>query len=138
MKQSYKKALKLYEKAARQGLATAQFNLGVLYDNGVGVRLNYWKAAMLYMKAAEQGHLRAKFAVGFWVVFASLFQCCIILAFYILVTARHPALRVSTMETKLDQLLFEEERTNGFVFAQGASSMMRRKNGRSWRGKNKK
>ena len=34
---NYKKAIEWYEKAAEQGLAGAQFNLGIMYENGAGV-----------------------------------------------------------------------------------------------------
>ena len=42
---NYKEATKWYKKAANQGHAYAQTNLGTLYANGQGVRQNYKKAA---------------------------------------------------------------------------------------------
>ena len=48
---NYKKAIEWYEKAAEQGHADAQYNLGGIYGQGVDV--NY-KKAMVYEKAAEQ------------------------------------------------------------------------------------
>ena len=39
--QNYKKAFEWYEKAAHQGLAPAQFNLGVMYKKGQAVPQNY-------------------------------------------------------------------------------------------------
>jgi hypothetical protein len=42
----------------------AQYNLGVCYDNGVGVVKNEAEAAKLFRKAAEQGHAEAQSALG--------------------------------------------------------------------------
>ena len=52
--------MKWYLKAAEQGNATAQFNLGVMYGNGYGVEKNCWEASQWYTKAAEQGYPNAK------------------------------------------------------------------------------
>ena len=62
----YDKALKWYRKAAEQGLATAQCNLGWCYDNGRGVTQNYAEAAKWYRKAAEQGYAHAQFNLGYY------------------------------------------------------------------------
>ena len=43
-----------YEKAAAQGDAKAQYNLGVLYGNGQGVPKNNAKARAWWEKAAAQ------------------------------------------------------------------------------------
>jgi len=51
-------------KAAEQGDAMAQFNLGVMYDEGQGVARDDAKAVEWYTKAAEQGDSRAKFNFG--------------------------------------------------------------------------
>ena len=40
---------------AEQGNAAAQYNLGVMYDNGEGVPQDYAEAAKSYRLAAEQG-----------------------------------------------------------------------------------
>ena len=45
-----------YRMAAEQGLAGAQFNLGVMYDNGRGVLKDEAEAVRWYRMAAEQGH----------------------------------------------------------------------------------
>jgi len=50
------KALKYYLKGAELGHPEAQFQLGLMYDNGLGVEPNYDKAYELYKKAADQGH----------------------------------------------------------------------------------
>ena len=52
---NYKKAFEWYKKAAKQGFAKAQYNLGIMYQNGQGVDVNYKKAFEWYEKAAEQG-----------------------------------------------------------------------------------
>ena len=48
--------VRLWEGAAEQGHAEAQYNLGVMYDHGHGVDVNYKKAIEWFEKAAEQGH----------------------------------------------------------------------------------
>jgi TPR repeat protein len=53
------KAAQLWQKAADQGNAVAQFNLGQLYQYGEGVPKDLGKAAELYKKAANQGHAQA-------------------------------------------------------------------------------
>jgi len=49
---------------ANQGIAEAQFNLGLIYDNGEGVRQDYSKAVQWYEKAANQGMPDAQFNLG--------------------------------------------------------------------------
>jgi TPR repeat protein len=46
---------------AQAGDASAQFSLGVLYDNGQGVPQDYVQAAQWYRKAAEQGFAAAQY-----------------------------------------------------------------------------
>ena len=50
--------------SARQGNAAAQFNLGLMYDSGRGVRQDYTKAVQWYRKAAEQGQAEAQYNLG--------------------------------------------------------------------------
>ena len=57
-------ARKWYLKAAEQGSATAQFNLGVLYDTGKGIPQDYVEARKWYLKAAEQGEASAQNNLG--------------------------------------------------------------------------
>ena len=54
----------LWEGAAEQGHAPAQFNLGLLYYHGRGVDVNYKKAIEWFEKAAEQGHANAQYNLG--------------------------------------------------------------------------
>ena len=49
---------------ANQGIAEAQFNLGLIYDNGEGVQQDYSKAAQWYEKAANQGYASAQSNLG--------------------------------------------------------------------------
>jgi TPR repeat protein len=58
------KARQWLEKAAAQGLAAAQFNLGTMYDNGYGVPQDYVQARQWYEKAAAQGDMQAQFNLG--------------------------------------------------------------------------
>lgn len=57
------KAFKWYAKAAKQGNANAQYELGNCYYNGKGVSQNYTQAIIWYTFAAEQGHTDAKKAL---------------------------------------------------------------------------
>jgi TPR repeat protein len=51
----YDEALPLYQQAAEQGLASAQYNLGVMYHTGHGVAKDISTAIYWYRKAADQG-----------------------------------------------------------------------------------
>ena len=61
MPQDYKEAVRLYRRAAEQGVAKAQYNLGVMYDVGDGVSQDYKEAVRWYRRAAEQGYARAQY-----------------------------------------------------------------------------
>ena len=52
------------EAAAEQGVADAQFNLGVMYGNGRGVPQNHTEAVRWYRLAAEQGVAEAQSNLG--------------------------------------------------------------------------
>jgi TPR repeat protein len=56
----YKTALAEWVLFAEQGYALAQFNLGVMNDNGEGVPVNDKTAVKWYTKAAEQGYAEAQ------------------------------------------------------------------------------
>ena len=51
----YATALREFRPFANQGYAAAQFNLGIMYDEGQGVPQDYAEALKWYRKAAEQG-----------------------------------------------------------------------------------
>jgi TPR repeat protein len=52
-RQSYKKAAETYRTAADKGNATCQFDLGFLYEHGLGVRKSRAEAIRLYRLAAD-------------------------------------------------------------------------------------
>ncbi|MBQ7249238.1 MAG: sel1 repeat family protein, partial [Deltaproteobacteria bacterium] len=56
-------AVEWYRKAAEQGMAVAQYNLGLMYDHGRGVPKDEGQAMEWYRKAAEQGHAEAQQAL---------------------------------------------------------------------------
>ncbi len=60
----YQRAYREWKAAADAGQAEAQFDLGVLYAQGLGVRRDLSQAASWYRKAAEQGNAEAQFALG--------------------------------------------------------------------------
>ena len=51
----------LFPKAAEQGKAEAQYNLGLIYINGQGIKQNYKKAKEWFTKAAEQDLANAQY-----------------------------------------------------------------------------
>lgn len=53
-----------FYRAAEQGYADAQFNLGLMYANGEGVEQDMAEAVELFKKAAEQGHVDAQNNLG--------------------------------------------------------------------------
>ena len=63
-KGDHQTAFQFWKPLAEQGYASAQFNLGVMYDHGQGVKQDYLEAAKWYRKAAEQGHRDAQFYLG--------------------------------------------------------------------------
>ena len=64
MAQDDAEAAKWYRKAAEQGLAQAQLNLGECYRNGEGVDRDASEAVNLYRKAAAQGHAGGQCNLG--------------------------------------------------------------------------
>jgi len=62
--EDYAEVVKLYGKAAEDGNAKAQFNLGFCYGKGQGVAQDYAKAVEWWQKAADQGYAPAQFALG--------------------------------------------------------------------------
>jgi len=63
-KNNYSEAAIYFKKAAEQGHAFAQSNLGFMYENGQGVIQDYKQAIPWYRKAAEQGHANAQYNLG--------------------------------------------------------------------------
>ena len=63
-KQDFATVIRLLQPLAEQGDATAQHNLAVLYQDGLGVPASAEKALYWYEKAAEQGQAEAQFMAG--------------------------------------------------------------------------
>ncbi|MFU2077518.1 tetratricopeptide repeat protein [Avibacterium endocarditidis] len=57
-------ALQLWKPLAERGHAKAQYNLGVMYKNGQGVKQDDFQAVKWYQKAAEQGNAQAQAMLG--------------------------------------------------------------------------
>ncbi len=60
----YIQAIAWYQKAANQGHAEAQSNLGRIYYRGLGVEYDVIKANVWYQKAANQGHAEAEYGLA--------------------------------------------------------------------------
>ena len=54
----YATAFREMKPLAEQGHASAQYNLGIMYEKGQGVPQDYAEAVKLFRKAAEQGPRR--------------------------------------------------------------------------------
>ena len=55
-----KKAAEFFQKAAQNGDTEGKFMLGLLYDNGEGLKQNKKRAIELYREAAMSGYMRAQ------------------------------------------------------------------------------
>ena len=55
---NYQEAARIVKDYAERGYATAQYDLGLMYEKGRGVAQDYRQAAKWYQKAAEQGYPR--------------------------------------------------------------------------------
>ena len=62
---NYAEAIEWYRKAAEQGDASGQANLGYMYSNGFGVAKDYAEAIKWYRKSAEQGDAVGQVNLGF-------------------------------------------------------------------------
>ena len=63
-RQDYRTALTKWRSAAQQDDAAAQFNLGLMYDEGKGVAQDFKEAVRWYKLAAAQGNAKAQFNLG--------------------------------------------------------------------------
>jgi TPR repeat protein len=57
-------AIAWLRRSAEQGMTQAQYNLGLLYENGTGVERSLAKATEWWTRAADQGHIEAQVATG--------------------------------------------------------------------------
>jgi TPR repeat protein len=64
LKGDYQAAFEEWLPLAELGDAEAQFNLGVMYDEGAGIKQDLATAASWYRKAAEQGFVDAQTNLG--------------------------------------------------------------------------
>jgi len=64
VQQDHAEAAKWVRKAAEQGHAVAQYNLGIMCAKGKVVPLDYLEAFKWYRKAAEQGQAKAQYDLG--------------------------------------------------------------------------
>ncbi|GET58675.1 kinase-like domain-containing protein [Rhizophagus irregularis DAOM 181602=DAOM 197198] len=65
LKKDLKKAFYWYEKAASNGNIIAIWNLGLCYENGIGVEKDYNEAFKLYKQLAEEGDLDGLAMLGY-------------------------------------------------------------------------
>ena len=63
-RKDYVTAAKLMRVAADQGNSVAQYELGVMYDEGRGVIQDYKEAVKWFRLSADQGNARAQFNLG--------------------------------------------------------------------------
>jgi len=59
------RSVNFFRMAADKGHAAAQFELGQMYAQGLGVAQQFEEAAYWYLLAAKQGHAQAQFHLGF-------------------------------------------------------------------------
>ena len=62
----YKKAFELYTQLANRNNANAQYNLALMYYNGIAVAKNVQLAFIWLSSAAEQGHMQAQNMLGYF------------------------------------------------------------------------
>lgn len=62
---SYSEALRWFSMAAEQGSALAQYNLALLFENGLGTERSLADAATWYQRAAHMGHAGAQLNLGY-------------------------------------------------------------------------
>ncbi len=63
-KGDYVAAVAEWRPLAEQGLAEAQYNMGLMYDEGQGVSQDYKEAFKWYILSAEQGDVKAQYNLG--------------------------------------------------------------------------
>ncbi len=60
----YETALKAWHPLAMEGHVSAQYRLGLIYEQGQHVTQDYQEAMKWYHLAADQGHVGAKYRLG--------------------------------------------------------------------------
>ena len=61
---------------AKHGNSRAQYNLGLMYANGIGVPKNYELAADWFRNAAEQGYAKAQYCLSVMYYKGHGVPCC--------------------------------------------------------------
>ncbi|MGQ0527203.1 MAG: tetratricopeptide repeat protein [Alphaproteobacteria bacterium] len=64
LEQDYTRAAFWFRQAAERGMANAQYNLGVMYHQGLGVEKDLKQAVNWYKAAAAQNHAEAQYNLG--------------------------------------------------------------------------
>jgi TPR repeat protein len=64
VEKDHKKSLRLYRMAAEQGHAPSQYELGIMYYEGIKTEQDYYEAARLLHLAAAKGHPAAQGLLG--------------------------------------------------------------------------
>jgi TPR repeat protein len=70
---NYPTAMRLLRPLAAEGDARAQYNVGVMYEEGLGVPIDYTEAVGWLLQAAEQGNSEAKNHLGFLYLYGRAF-----------------------------------------------------------------
>lgn len=64
IQQDYAQAILWYKRAATRGQAEAKYNLGVMYEQGLGTTVDYSMAARWYLSSARDGHRDAQYNIA--------------------------------------------------------------------------
>ncbi|HEU4686329.1 MAG TPA: tetratricopeptide repeat protein [Nitrospira sp.] len=64
LRSDYQKSVTELESLAKMGEPRAEYDLGLLYDQGLGVPKNDAQAFHWYSRAAEHGHVKAQYNLG--------------------------------------------------------------------------
>lgn len=62
---NYQEALKQFGKSAKEGNTDAQYQIGLMFLDGLGVNKNPRDAAYWFRKAAQNGHMASQFEIGY-------------------------------------------------------------------------
>ena len=60
----YRTAHREFLEDANKGVEEAQYNLGLLYEGGLGITQDYVEASRWFRKAANKGHILAQYNMG--------------------------------------------------------------------------
>ena len=56
---NYESALNIWEPLAKEGISNAQYNVGLMYHNGLGTKQDFEQAFKWFLKSSEQGNLNS-------------------------------------------------------------------------------